>query len=65
MDIKITINTDNAAFHEDDMPWTEEAVRILRRLANRMESAGEGFDGATLMDVNGNKVGDCEVSPED
>lgn len=60
---KLILNTDNAAF---DSP-TEEIARILRALADKVESgAGVGpdhfagyFDGATesVRDINGNRCG--------
>ena len=57
MNITITLNTDNAAFEDD--PGAEVA-RILRRLANDL--ALQCQDGTTnLRDVNGNKVGICEI----
>lgn len=60
--LTITIEMDNAAF--DDYPG-EEAIRILREAAGRLESvgvehhAGELF---TLYDVNGNTVGSVVLS---
>jgi hypothetical protein len=59
MDVTIRINCDNAAFEE--LPGAEVA-RILRRLSEFMEFAaidpGDKYD---LRDLNGNKVGTCEV----
>ena len=53
MNLSITINTDNAAFDNDE---STEVVRILRHLANTIESAGG------LRDVNGNTVGHMDYS---
>ena len=55
MDIKITINTDNAAFHEDGYGVSEEVARILKELANEIGSYG--IDDKSLRDINGNTVG--------
>ena len=56
MDIKITINTDNAAF--EDYPHVEVA-RILHKMANSTESDGclLCVDNYPVMDINGNTVG--------
>lgn len=51
MKATITIRMDNAAFEE---PATE-LVRILRKLATKIEE--EGLTRAPLFDINGNKVG--------
>lgn len=53
MDYTIKINCDNAAF--DDL--AEELARILRREADRLTEWGAIPPDATLMDINGNKVG--------
>jgi hypothetical protein len=56
--INITINTDNAAFEDGD-----ELPRILRRLADTIGHEDlTTFDGWSLRDVNGNKVGTVRVS---
>jgi hypothetical protein len=57
MDAKITVNMDNAAF--EGSPATELA-RILRKLAKRIEDTG--CDYAPIMDENGNKVGELNIS---
>lgn len=64
--VKITIDTDNAAF--DGNP-TGEIVRILRRLADEIRTSSgrtadhfeRDFDGHTLFDINGNSVGEITV----
>lgn len=56
MQIKITIDCDNAAF--DDMPGMEVS-RILKGIAGRM-LYGIPKD-EVIMDINGNKVGKVEV----
>ncbi len=58
---QMNINCTNAAFCEDDSPTQQtagpEIVRILRIVANRIES-GETFDyHRNIHDVNGNIVG--------
>ena len=56
--MKITIEMENAAFHPDPL---YEAVRILRKLADSLEQ-GHGINGTALMDINGNKVGHCQIT---
>jgi len=53
-EIKIEIDLSNAAF--DDEPMTETA-RILRELANKLESRGLANDFWRLHDASGNRVG--------
>lgn len=62
MDITITINLDNAAFHEGGDPGPEVA-RILEALAARLEGsiAIEPGQSQNLRDINGNKCGYFEV----
>ena len=50
----ITINTDNAAFEDAGM----ETSRILRRLADDVESMG--LCEYVLRDINGNRVGNAQ-----
>ena len=58
MELKITIQMDNAAFGDDG---ELEAARILRRLATDMEKYTLSYKDWVLMDTNGNKVGTAEV----
>ncbi len=53
--ITITIKTDNAAFWDEDEnePCTEEAARIVRVIAGRIEAGGTQ---GTARDINGNTV---------
>lgn len=55
--LKLFIETDNAAFADE--PATELA-RILRRLAERIERDPASY--IVLRDVNGNRVGECQIS---
>lgn len=55
--IKITINTVNAAF---DGAWQHEVARILRELADTLENVQRQPE--SLLDVNGNKVGKVEYT---
>jgi len=60
MDIKITINTDNAAF--EDYP-EDEIARILHKIADSIE-ADECLlcvDNYPVIDINGNTVGSLNV----
>lgn len=62
MNITITINTDNAAFHGDGLPNTslaDEVGRILHDLACKIEN--EGVDEARILDINGNACGKLTV----
>jgi len=56
VDIKITINTDNAAFEGQTRA---ETARILRKLADTLDYSGRLDDDTKLplFDANGNKVG--------
>lgn len=54
--IKITISTENAAFDDDS---STEVARILRKLANELESHGAGLLPRSLFDYNGNRVGEA------
>ena len=58
-ELRIKIRMDNAAFDPD---FEFEAARILRETAERIEQRGE--DGFSLMDYNGNKVGEYDIIPD-
>lgn len=49
---KLSIKTDNAAFHEGDAG--QEVARILKEIAKKVES---GHTGGNARDGNGNTVG--------
>lgn len=60
MTFRLTIKTGNAAFGERDTDTRDfdrrrEIVRILRAVADRMESRDESF--GSIQDINGNTVG--------
>ena len=57
MNIRIIIETDNAAF--EDTGEEIETARILRDLADKVESGGLG--DFNLMYINGNTVGQMDV----
>lgn len=57
MTLKIEINMDNDAF---TARAGDEAARILRQIADRMEEP-YAFDGFSIRDVNGNRVGKVNV----
>jgi hypothetical protein len=59
--LQIHFKTDNAAF--DDMPGLEIA-RILRALADKLESATSAANGP-IHDVNGNRVGAYSFEPSE
>lgn len=61
--ITITIDTDNAAFADDECG--SEVARILLRLAAAITEHGlDDMAGLSLRDINGNKVGAMEVTVE-
>lgn len=56
MDCMITVRMDNAAFADNP---GGELVRILRKLAGKLEDKGEVHEeGWSLRDINGNAVGE-------
>ena len=57
MKLKITLNTDNAAF--DDNPHAE-MVRIIREAAQDIE-ADNTLTFKTLFDLNGNRCGELKI----
>ena len=58
MSFKLKIATDSAAFTDDGNDGKNEISRILREIANKLES---GCDGGPIRDVNGNKVGEWSM----
>ena len=69
--VTIKIATDNAAFHDDNgdpsaYAQTLEVARILRKLTHELETGlytGNHVYVETLMDVNGNRVGEFIMDP--
>jgi len=57
MKLKLSLNTDNAAF--DDNPQAEMA-RILRDAAHMIE-ADAGLTFTVLLDFNGNRCGELKI----
>ena len=59
----VEIATDNDAFYPEPGP---ELARILRKLADRIETAApdELTDAGRLMDYNGNTVGSAALSED-
>jgi O-succinylbenzoate synthase len=63
MKLKIVIVMENAAFELEGQ--NAEAARILESLATDMRSGnclGDPGDHETLMDINGNRVGEAKVT---
>lgn len=60
MKLKITIDMDNAAFH--DQPSGCEVARILRYIANDCEGQDMERGAVGLRDINGNSVGTLQVT---
>lgn len=62
IDLTLTISCEwNAAFGADEDEARAELGRILHAAAERIEGFGEDF---RLYDVNGNRVGRCELELE-
>lgn len=62
--LTIKVDTENDAFADDEGEnnLREEVVRILRNLANRIET-GESFEKyRTIFDRNGNDVGRAKLT---
>lgn len=57
MNVRLVIDSSNAAFDEDPFG---EVKRILHKAAEKFESNGPGK--ITLTDINGNTVGFAELS---
>lgn len=57
----VKIESDNAAF-ADDLA-AHELARILRRLADKLVGAIPFIEEGTVLDVNGNTVGDWTYRP--
>lgn len=58
---EITIETDNAAFGEDEGGAGPEVARILREVADKVEN---GAAGGRVFDFNGNGVGRFNLTDE-
>ena len=57
MKITITINMDNAAFEDYG-----EVKRILNDMTKKMDDIVRPGDGGRLFDINGNQVGEWDVT---
>lgn len=62
MKFMLNLTADNAAFDPDPGP---EIARILRKIADHIESGGEYEFFQTILDVNGNDVGRFALKPDD
>ena len=58
MAYRIEIDTQNAAFEDEGTP--QEVARILRELAERLETAACLPKVMRLYDINGNHVGEAK-----
>ena len=63
MNINIWIDCGNAAFEGNP---ALETARILRKLADKMDSENTMLDlnGTSLLDINGNRTGFIDVNTE-
>ena len=62
--VEIRFSTSNAAFHddngnEDEYYRNHEVARILSEIADKVENY---WDGGSIADYNGNKIGEWRVS---
>jgi hypothetical protein len=57
---ELKIATDNAAFGEDESEAARECARILRELADRLDSDLWNRT-ETVRDINGNRVGSFKL----
>lgn len=62
MNITITINTDNDAFQESMNYETSRILEVLVKKLRRDEIDIHVGETASLLDINGNKVGKIEVT---
>lgn len=65
MRILIEMNTDNAAFADDN--WSYETARVMRKLVDDIELANDcmELDGKRLHDINGNHIGTVKIEAQD
>jgi hypothetical protein len=63
MDLKLTVNLDNAAFDEEHGGPGPELARIFRSLADSFEGGWCEPLEVAVMDESGNRVGTLEVEP--
>lgn len=54
--------TDNSAFEDNR---GAEIARVLRQLADVVESEGDDFKHIILFDANGNDIGKANFEPDD
>jgi hypothetical protein len=59
MTITIKLKTDNAAFEQGD---SQEVIRILRTVIDRISDGGVPYAKGNLLDLNGNTVGTVKVT---
>ena len=61
---RLTIETDNAAFHDPigDESKNAECARILRSVARELDEHGYHTDLGTIVDINGNTVGEWRLT---
>ena len=56
-------------YREHDIPCVDEVARLLRVVADRLEGGSEFFwdtaEPLTLVDINGNTVGEAEFTDEE
>ncbi len=68
MEVRITINCDNAGFRDARYGILPEVGRILADLATRLKcmgwAEGESIGSIPIMDVNGNMVGQCKFTDD-
>ena len=55
--LKIEIKTGGAAYSEDEDITMEGRYELQRNLMDISRKITSGYDGGSIMDINGNKVG--------
>jgi len=63
MQFNMKFSMDNAAF-DDGADGATEMTRILRVTATRIEKFGIDYEGQGILDINGNRVGQWEITEE-
>ena len=55
---KLEINTDGAAFRDEDGNLDKNGSEVCRLLKSIAEKINDGYTNVSLLDINGNKVGE-------
>ena len=61
MRLSIKISSKNSAFSPIE-DGRSEIARILRSIAEKVENGSGRYEGGTILDINGNSVGDFHLT---